>query len=62
MYTYRLHLADGSDAGTATYSVLIRPGEEILIGNGRRFRVVEVVPFDEEDGAPLIGLLKVEAA
>jgi hypothetical protein len=33
MFTYRLHLEDGSDAGEATYSVLIRPGEEILVGN-----------------------------
>ena len=35
MFTYRLHFEDGSDAGEATYSVLIRPGEEILVGNGR---------------------------
>jgi hypothetical protein len=48
MYTYRLHLEDGTDAGTATYAVLVRPGEEILVGNGRRFRVLDVVPFDEE--------------
>lgn len=41
MFTYRLHLEDGSDAGQATYSVLIKPGEEILVGNGRRFRVSE---------------------
>ncbi len=25
MYTYRLHLADGTDAGTATYAVLVPP-------------------------------------
>ena len=43
MYTYRLHLPDWTDAGTATYAVLIRPGEEILVGNGRRFRVLDVV-------------------
>jgi hypothetical protein len=47
MYTYRLHLEDGSDAGTATYAVLVKPGEEILVGNGRRFRVLDVVPFDD---------------
>ena len=28
MYCYRLHLEDGSDAGEATYSVMIKPGEE----------------------------------
>jgi hypothetical protein len=62
VFTYRLHLADGSDAGEATYSVMIKPGEEILVGNGRRFRVVDVVPFAEEDDPPLVGLLQVEAA
>jgi hypothetical protein len=25
---------------------------EILVGNGRRFRVLDVVPFDEEDSPP----------
>jgi hypothetical protein len=34
MFRYRLHLEDGSDAGEACYSVPIRPGEEILVGNG----------------------------
>ena len=34
MFTYRLHLEDGSDAGEATYSVMIKPGEEIIVGNG----------------------------
>jgi hypothetical protein len=28
--------------GEATYAVLIKPGEEILVGNGRRFRVLAV--------------------
>ena len=62
MFTYRLHLADGSDAGEATYSVMIKRGEEILVGNGRRFRVVDVVPFEDEDESPFVGMLKVEAA
>ena len=62
MYTYRLHLEDGSDAGEATYAVLVKPGEEILVGNGRRFRVVDVVPFEEEDESRFVALLKVEAA
>jgi hypothetical protein len=39
----------------------VRPGEEILVGNGRRFRVVDVVPFEEEDASPFVGLLQVEA-
>jgi hypothetical protein len=62
MYTYRLRLEDGTDAGEVTYAVLVRPGEEILVGNGRRFRVLDVVPFDEEDESPFVGLLQVEAA
>jgi len=30
--------------------------------NGRRFRVLAVVPFEEEDESPFVGLLQVEAA
>jgi hypothetical protein len=41
---------------------MIKPGEEILFGNGRRFRVLDVVAFEEEDGSPFVGLLQVEAA
>jgi hypothetical protein len=62
MFTYRLHLEDGSDAGEATSAMMIRPGEEIIAGNAQRFRVVAVVPFDEEDESPFVGLLKVQAA
>ena len=40
---------DGSDADEATYSVMIGPGEEILTGDGRKLRVVDVVPVKEED-------------
>jgi hypothetical protein len=49
MFTYRLHLEDGSDAGEATCAVMVKPGEEILVGNGQRFRVLDVVPFEDED-------------
>lgn len=56
------HHADGGDAGQATFAVLGKPGEEIIVGNGRRFRVLDLVPFDEEDQAPFVGLLQVEAA
>ncbi len=62
MFTYRLHFENGTDAGEATYSVMIKPSEEILVGNGRRFRVIDVVPFEEEDESPFVGLLQVEAA
>jgi hypothetical protein len=61
MFRYRVHLEDGSDAGEATYSVMIKPGEEILVGNGRRFRVLDLVPVEEE-GSPYVGLLEVESA
>jgi hypothetical protein len=64
MFTYRLHLEDGSDAtpAQATYAVMIKPGEEILVGNGRHLRVLDVVPFEEEDESPFVGLLQVEEA
>ena len=62
MFRFRLHLEDGSDAGNATYSVMIQPAEEIVVGNGRPFRVPDVVPFEEEDESPFLGLLQVEAA
>ena len=39
--------------------MVIKPGEEIHLGSGRRFRVVAVVPFDD---SPFVGLLQVEAA
>jgi hypothetical protein len=32
------------------------------VSNGRHFRVLDVVPFDEEDESPFVGLLQVEAA
>ncbi len=50
------------DLGEATYAVMIKPGEEIHLGVGQRFRVIDVVPFEEEDESPFVGLLKVEAA
>ena len=62
MFRYRLHLEDGSDAGEATYAQMIHLGDEIHIAAGKRFGVVGVVEFDEEDESPFVGLLKVEAA
>jgi hypothetical protein len=37
-------------------------GEEIQLGAGQRFRVLDVVIFEEEDDSPFVGMLKVEAA
>ena len=51
---------DGSDAVEAHYAILVQPGETIVLGAGRRVRVVDVVPVDEED-SPFVGLLRVES-
>jgi hypothetical protein len=40
--------------------MVIKPGEEIHLGAGKRFRVLDIVPL--EDDSPLVGLLQVEAA
>ena len=61
MYRYRLFYEDGSDAGEATYAVLIRPGEEILTGDGRRLWVKTLVP-NEDKSTPVVGLLMVQSA
>ena len=41
---------------------MIYPGDEIHLGAGQRFRVLDVVAFEEEDESPFVGLLRVEAA
>ena len=41
---------------------MIHLGDEIHLGAGQRFRVLDVVAFDEEDDSPFVGLLQVEAA
>jgi hypothetical protein len=61
VFTYHLHLADGSDAGEATYPQMIHPGEEIIARGNNHFRVLAVVPIEDQD-SPLAGLLQVEAA
>ena len=62
MFRYRLHSPDGDDLGEATYAQMIYPGEEIHGYGGERLRVLDVVPLDEEDESPFVGLLQVEAA
>jgi hypothetical protein len=42
--------------------MMVKAGEEIHLGAGQRFRVLDVVPFEEEDESPFVGLLQVEAA
>ena len=51
MFRYRLHSPDGDDVGEATYAMMIKPGDEIIAGSNERFRVVDVVRFEEEDDA-----------
>jgi len=60
MFRYVLHFADGSDAGEATYAQMIHPGDEIHLGAGTRYRVLDVVPFAEEHESPFVGLLQIE--
>ena len=47
MFRYRLHSPDGDDLGEATYTILIKPGEEIHGNGGQRLRVLDVVPFED---------------
>ena len=61
MFRYRLHSPDGDDLGETTYAVVIKLNDGILVGNGRRLRVLNVVPMDDED-SPLAGILQVEPA
>ena len=60
MFRYRLHSPDGDDLGEATYAQQIRAGEEIIGNRNQRFRVVELVPFEEADELGFVGMLKVE--
>ncbi len=60
-YRYRVHELDGSDAGEAHYAILVETGETIVLGAGRRVRVVDVIPVDDED-SPFVGMLRVEPA
>ena len=56
MFRYRLHLEDGSDVGQATYPSVVKVGEKLFFGNGRSFRVLDVVPFAEEDESEFVAM------
>jgi hypothetical protein len=45
----------------AGYAQMIQPGDEIHLGAGQRFRVLDVVPFEDETDTS-VGMLKVEAS
>jgi hypothetical protein len=50
MFTYRLHSPDGDDLDEATYPGRVKIGEQLFFGGGRRFRVLDVVMFDDKVG------------
>jgi hypothetical protein len=58
-YRYRLYTPDGDEAGEA-HAVRIQPAEIIWTGDGRKLRVLDLVP--EEEGSLYVGLLMVEPA
>jgi hypothetical protein len=62
VFTYRLHLADGSDLCDATYAEMIYPGEEIIAGDNERFHVLALVTLEDDDESPFVGLLQVEGS
>jgi hypothetical protein len=62
VFRYRLHSPDGDDLGEATYAQMINVGEELFFGGGRRYRVLDVVAFEEADELGFVGMLKVKAA
>jgi hypothetical protein len=46
MFKYRLHSPDGDDLGEAAYAMQIHAGEEIIAGNAKHVRVLDVVEFE----------------
>jgi hypothetical protein len=48
--------------GSFLYPDRVKVGEELLFGGGRRFRVLDVVIFEEDDESQFVGLLQVEEA
>jgi hypothetical protein len=52
---------DGDELGEATYAEWINPGEMIHFDAGKKLRVLDVVPVEEED-SPFTSFLEVEPA
>jgi hypothetical protein len=61
MFTYRLHSPDGDDLGQAFYPDMVKVGEKLFFGGGRRLRVLAVVIFEQEDESPFGRFLRAEA-
>lgn len=62
IFKYRIHSPDGDDLEEPTYAMMIRSGEEDHLAASRRFRVIDVVTFDEEYSRRSAGLLRVPPA
>lgn len=60
MFRYRIHLADGSDLGDATYAMQIHVGGDTIHLGVARFEVLRLVDLSDEDDSPFDGLLEVE--
>jgi hypothetical protein len=60
VFRYRLHSPDGDDLGESTYAMMIKPGDETIADKNQRFRVLDVVPFEEEDESSFVGLLQMQ--
>lgn len=52
-------LPSGDTFVSSLYRYSVADGEEVLVGNGRRLRVLDVVAFDDDE-LPFVGMLKVE--
>lgn len=61
IHKYRLYLEGGTEAGDAHYAILVQPGETISTGDGRKLRVLDLTPV-EDDASPYVGLLTVAEA
>jgi hypothetical protein len=47
-FKYRLHWADGEDAGEAEYVERTKPGELIWLNGGQQVRVESVIETEDE--------------
>jgi hypothetical protein len=56
VFRYRLHSPDGDDFGEATYAVMIHQGEEIRLGAGRSYRVLEPRASRRRKGPTIAGV------
>jgi hypothetical protein len=61
MPKYRIYDEDGSDAGEAVYGDWLKAGDEIWTPDHIKVRVIDVLPFEEEDG-PFDEALRVKVA